>query len=111
MRKRIPDPTGTWTDDDARTILEEWRRSGDSIAAFARKHSVSAWRLYSWRKKLRTPAKRREAPAVSLVPASIVAVSGAALTLRLPGEMSIDVANVSPSWVATLVAELTRTSS
>lgn len=110
MRKRFPDPAGTWTDDDARTMLEEWRRSGDSIAVFARRHSVSAWRLYSWRKKLRTTAKPRAAP-LSLVPASIVAIGGATLTLRLPGEVSIDVANASPSWVATLVAELTRPSS
>jgi len=111
MRKRLSDPTGIWTDDDARTVLEEWRRSGDSIAAFARRHSVSAWRLYTWRKKLRMTAKPRAAPTMSLVPASIVAVSGAMLTLRLPGEVSIDVANASPSWVATLVAELTRPSS
>jgi transposase-like protein len=108
MRKRFPDPAGTWTDDDARTVLEEWRRSGDSIAVFARKHSVSAWRLYSWRKKLRTAAKPRATPTLSLVPASIVAVSGATLMLRLPGEVSIDVVNASPSWVATLVTELTR---
>jgi len=115
MRKRFSDPGGTWTDDDARTVLEEWRRSGDSIAAFARRHSVSAWRLYSWRKKLRTMAEPRAepraAPTLSLVPASIVAVSGATLTIRLPGEISIDVANAPPSWVATLVAELTRPSS
>jgi transposase-like protein len=111
MRKQFPDPASTWTDDDARTVLEEWRRSGDSIATFARRHSVSAWRLYSWRKKLRTMAKPRAAPTLSLVPASIVAVSGATLTLQLPGDVSIDVANASPSWVAALVAELTRPSS
>ena len=111
MRKRFSDPGGTWTDDEARTVLEEWQRSGDTIAEFARRHSVSAWRLYSWRTKLRKTAKSRTAPTLSLVPASIVAVSGATLTLRLPGEVSIDVANASPSWVATLVAELTRPSS
>ena len=111
MRKRFSDPAGTWTDDDARRVLEEWQRSGDTIAAFARRHSVSAWRLYWWRTKLRTTAKPRAAPTLSLVPASIVAVSGVTLTLRLPGEVSIDVANASPSWVATLVAELTRPSS
>ena len=111
MRKRIPAPADTWTDDHARTLLEEWQRSGDTIAAFARRHSVSAWRLYSWRKKLRATAKSRAAPALSLVPASIVEIRSTTLTLKLPGEVSIDVANASPSWVATLVAELTRTSS
>jgi len=38
-------------------------------------------------------------------------VSSTTLTLRLPGEVSIDVTNASPIWVATLVAELTRSSS
>src|SRR3979409_1051733 len=83
MRTRFPDLAGTWTDEDARTMLEEWRRSGDSIAAFARRRSVSAWRLYAWRKKLRTTATSRAGPALSLVPGAIVAVSGATLTLRL----------------------------
>ena len=92
-------------------MFEEWRRSGESIAAFARRRSVSAWRLYAWRKKLRTSATSRAEPTLSLVPASIVAVSSTTLTLRLPGEVSIDVTNVSPIWVATLVAELTRSSS
>jgi hypothetical protein len=40
-----------------------------------------------------------------------MAVSSTTLTLRLPGEVSIDVTNASPIWVATLVAELTRSSS
>jgi hypothetical protein len=111
MRTRFPDPAGSWTDDDARTILEEWRRSDESIAAFARRRSVSAWRLYAWRKKLRMTATPRAEPTLSLVPASIMAVSSTTLTLRLPGEVSIDVTNASPIWVATLVAELTRSSS
>ena len=111
MRKRFRDPAGTWTDDDARTLLEEWRRSGETIAAFARRRNVAAWRLYAWRTKLQmTAATPRVAPTLSLVPASIVAVSGATLTLRLPGEVSIDVANASPGWVAALVVELTRSS-
>src|ERR1041384_5360361 len=101
MRKRSSDSADTWTDDDARRLLNEWQRSGETIAAFARRYSLSAWRLYSWRTKLRATAKPRTAPTLSLVPASIVAVSGATLTLRLPGEVTIDVANASPSWVAT----------
>jgi transposase-like protein len=111
MRTRVPGPEGTWTDDDARTLLEEWRRSGESIAAFARRRSVSAWQLYAWRKKLRMTATSRAEHTLSLVPASIVAVSSTTLTLRLPGVVSIDVTNASPIWVATLVAELTRSSS
>jgi hypothetical protein len=46
-------------------MLEEWRRSGESIAAFARRRSVAAWRLYAWRKKLRMTATARAEPTVS----------------------------------------------
>jgi hypothetical protein len=41
MRKRFSDPRGAWTDEDARRLLEEWQQSGESIAAFARRRSVS----------------------------------------------------------------------
>ncbi len=106
MRTAIPDPADAWTDDDARRILDEWRRSGDSIAAFARKHGVAAPRLYWWRKKLGAAA--RTASALSLVPATIITDGGAALTIRLPGEIAIELASASPSWVAAMIAELTR---
>jgi transposase-like protein len=102
----------TWTDHDARTVLDEWRRSGDSLAGFARKHGVTSARLYWWRKKLQAtraaaPAPAPRPPSMSLVPASIMS-GGATLTIRLSGEVSIDVADASPSWVAAMVAELTR---
>jgi transposase-like protein len=105
MRTRFPDPAETWSEDDARTILDDWRRSGDSIAAFARMHGVAAPRLYWWKKRLwPTPGA---APTLSLVPASIVSVE-AAVTIRLPGEIAIEVSSASPSWVAAMIAELTR---
>lgn len=117
MRLRFPDPGATWTEGDARAILDEWKRSGKSIAAFAREHGVTAPRLYWWRKKLQATTATIPAwtgsvatplsPAMSLVPASIV-VGGASLMIRLPGEVSIDVAEASPSWVAAMVVELTR---
>ena len=105
MRTRFPDPAAAWTDDDARVALDEWRRSGDSIAAFARKHGVTAPRLYWWKKRLAAPATAR----LSLVPATIV-MSEASIAIRLPGDVKIEVANASPSWVAAIVTELTRTS-
>jgi hypothetical protein len=30
------------------------------------------------------------------------------LTIRMPGEVAIEVANASPSWAAALIAELAR---
>ena len=74
-----------------------------SIAAFARKRGFTAPRLYWWRKRLQSSMT----PALSLVPASIIS-TGASVTIRLPGEVAIEVANASPRWVAAIVAELTR---
>ena len=103
MRTRFPDPADTWTEDDARAVLDEWRRSGESIAAFARTRGVAAPRLYWWKKRLPAPVTS----ALSLVPASIIS-TGASVTIHLPGEVTIEVANASPSWVAAIVVELTR---
>jgi len=64
----LPDLPPEWTEDDARLALDEWRRSGQTIAAFAREHQMSAPRLYWWRKRL---PKDGAAPMTSLVPAKI----------------------------------------
>ena len=42
-----------WTEDDAREALAECERSGESVAAFARRHGLVARRLYWWRHELR----------------------------------------------------------
>ena len=107
MRTRFPDPAVAWNDDEARLVLDEWRRTGGSIAAFARQRGVTAARLYWWKKRLAATPAAAPAPTVSLVPASII-TEGAALMIRLPGGVAIEIANASPSWVATVVAELTR---
>ena len=87
-------------------VLDEWRRGGETIAAFARRRGLPASRLYWWRKRLWADAPAA-APTLSLVPASIMSTEST-LTIRLPGEVAIEVANASPSWAAALVAELAR---
>jgi transposase-like protein len=105
MRTGFPDPAETWTVAEARVVLDQWRRSGASMTVFARKHGVTAPRLYWWKKRLAS----RAAPTPSLVPATIV-THAATITIRLPGDVTVEVANASPSWVASIIAELTRSS-
>ena len=47
-----------WTEQDAREALAELARSGESLAAFARRRGVSGERVRYWRKRLAdgTPA-------------------------------------------------------
>ena len=66
MRPMIPDRQSAWTEDEARRILESWQRSGDTLAAFARKLGVGASRLYYWKKRLSSPTPT-ERPALSLI--------------------------------------------
>ncbi len=45
-----------WRAADAERVLEAWRRSGQTAAAFAREREVSAARLLRWRARLELPA-------------------------------------------------------
>src|SRR5262245_47648856 len=79
---KLPELPAEWTEDDARLALDEWQCSGQTIAAFARRHQMSAPRLYWWRKRL---PKNGAGPSTSLVPAKVVARSEmAAVVIRLP---------------------------
>lgn len=106
MGFRIPDPSAAWTPDEARAIFDEWHRSGESVAAFARRHGVSATRLYWWRRRLDEASVVQPA----FIPASIVSVD-AMVTVRLAGDVTIEIAHVTPSWIAAMVSELTRSRS
>lgn len=67
VRRQRPDgTTGTlaaliasryWRAADAERVLEAWRRSGQSVAAFARQHGVSKVRVLRWRDRLKPPAR------------------------------------------------------
>ena len=104
----LPDLPAEWTEDEARLALDEWRRSGQTIAAFARDHQVSAPRLYWWRKRL---PKNGAAPMMPLVPAKIVArPEMAAVVIRLPSGIAIEMASVAPHVIAAVVSELERSS-
>jgi hypothetical protein len=47
---------GRWTETQARAALDALEASGASVAAFAARTGVSAWRLYHWRARLIGPA-------------------------------------------------------
>lgn len=98
-------PTTTrWTEDDAHSALDAWKRSGLGAHRFAREHGISAQRLYWWRDRL---AAR---PLVSLVPGKIVDAaedvrSGAHVVIRT-GVTTLEITGASAEWIARLVREL-----
>jgi transposase-like protein len=107
MGFRFPDPASAWTADEARTIFEAWQQSGESLAAFARRHHVSAARLYWWKRRIAEVPMPGPSGSVAFAAASIVGAEPM-VTVRLPGEITIEVAHATPSWLAAVVAELMR---
>jgi transposase-like protein len=109
--QRLGDDTSEWTEDEARTTLERWRQSGETIAAFARGHGVSAPRLYWWRRRLSaTVPAAGPRPEIRFAPATILSEAAARIELRLPNGIAVEVTNASPVWAAAMIAELMRAS-
>lgn len=106
MRKRFPDRDDIWTPEDARRVLDEAEGSGEPLAAFARRHGVGPARLYWWRKRLTN--ERPPTPTLSLVPGMVTRESTVAIVVRLPGDVSIEIADANPSVVVAIAAALAR---
>lgn len=104
MRTTFPDRDDIWTPDEARRLLDEAKQSGESLAAFARRHGVAPARLYWWRSRL---AVARPSSSMALVPAVIMPAAG--IVIRLRGDVTIEVADARPETIAAIAAELART--
>jgi len=96
-----------WSTEDAHRVLAACEASRLSQAAFCREHGLQAKRLSWWRKRLREwGAQRATTNRVRLAPAVVPAVAAPQITIRLPGEVEIEVAEVGASFLAALVSEL-----
>lgn len=104
----MPDPDDAWSPDDARRIFDEWKRSGESLAAFGRRHRYASARLYWWRKRLAIDPV--DLTTLSLVPATITSEALAPITIRLPNGIGIEATSATPAWIAAVIAELSRSS-
>lgn len=61
-----------WRAADAQVMVEAWRRSGESLSAFARRYGVHGKRLARWAARVETSPRR----AVSFHPVRVVAAAG-----------------------------------
>ena len=62
--------TPRWGADDARAVLQAWATSGESVAAFARRHGLVAQRLLWWRRRLGVAAASKQA-APTFIPVAV----------------------------------------
>src|SRR5664279_6178246 len=107
-----------WRKEDARRAVREWRRSGTSARAFARKWAMNPQRLLWWQKQLddlegASPVPLAFIPAVMTTAVASRATPVARTTVRLPAGVVIemmDTTAVSARWVATLARELAKSS-
>lgn len=56
-----------WSEGDGRRVVEAWKASGLSVAAFARKVGLPTWRVRNWRRRLGHPE-----PAPRFLPVQLV---------------------------------------
>ena len=99
-RHRDSKPEPFWRD-----LMDRWRGSGQTVAAFCAAHHVSQATFYSWRKRLTAAGPDTTTPAPTFAPVRVVpdptveVVLPTGLVLRVP--VSSD-----PTAVARLVAAL-----
>lgn len=72
-----------------RGLLAKWRRSGQSAAAFADRHGISQWALYSWAKQAEARGNRRR-PRRRSVRRSTTAGTPGFVPVRLVGDEHAD---------------------
>lgn len=95
-------------------MLADWERSGITLEAFARSRGLVPQRLAWWRKRLRiTPPGA--ITSLTFVPAAVSGDGGVAAgpsaVIRLPHGIVIELEGATPSWIAALARELTRSQS
>ena len=85
-------------------MLDAWRRSGDPLPVFARRHGVRSKRIKYWAGRLARAEK--EGPTLTLVPGTVV---GAELVAVIrAGEVTIELSHATPDQVTTIAQALVR---
>jgi hypothetical protein len=99
-RHRKPEPF--WCD-----LIDRWKATGQSVAAFCTTHHVSQATFYSWRKRLAARTRRATQPAPAFAPVRVIPDPTAEVVL--PNGLVVRVpAATDPAVVAGLVNALGR---
>ncbi len=104
---KLPTESRYWHEADGRRVVEAWLRSGETAAAFARRHGLSTKRLAYWRKRLTVPPPT----SMSLVPATVVVPDELAAVIRVPSDVTIELAHATPAQIAEVALAVVRSSS
>jgi transposase-like protein len=69
-----------WSDADGRCVVDAWRGSGESRAAFCRKHGIGVHRLYFWISKFEDQKPRAGGKSVRFHPVTVIPEEPRAIT-------------------------------
>jgi len=106
MSKRADKVRRCWRADEARLVVERWRSSGLSAAAFARQQGVSTHRLLYWSKQLPVGSSGRPVGFVAVPMPSSQAGSAAMIELEVGGVKVRVREELAPERIAQLCAAL-----
>jgi transposase-like protein len=109
-----------WTEEDARQVMAAWKRSGETVAAFARREGLCTQRVYWWRDRLglnHDEVAIAQSATASLVPAFLPVTVRApvregrstAVTVVVGDGLRVEVTELgatSAAWVVALVRAL-----
>lgn len=101
---------GRWTRADAELVLDALERSGDTVAAFARAHGLSAKKIFWWRSHLSSGAPSadpsEEAESISFAPVVVTGLGREPAAVIRQGSIEIEVLDpnkVEASWLASVL--------
>jgi transposase-like protein len=103
----FPDPASYWSEREGQRAVEAWRRSGESMAAFARRRGIRVKRLKWWSQRL---AAATPSTTMSFVPAAVVAPDEIAAVIRTASGIAIEIASATPVQIAAIATALARPS-
>jgi hypothetical protein len=104
---------GRWTEQDARRVLEELDKSGETVAGFALRRGLVPQRLFWWRKRLERVATCESKP--TFIPVTVRAAAAwreaerVAVVVTAGDGVRVEVREVDAAtavWVASLVLQL-----
>lgn len=97
-----------WSEAEARAHLEEFSRTGESAAGFARRKGISTRRLTYWKKRLTSAKGRETKPAFVAVTVPAAPSARAEIEVRVAGVAVIAREGCDVELVARVVEALCR---
>ena len=82
------------------SIINQYRDSGLSGAAFCREHNINPGRFYHWRRRLQDDCLQEDRGFLELVPYSSQPGGTSFIQIHLTNGISIEVGRGFPAWLA-----------